>query len=152
MNKAILIGRLGKDPELTYTQAGKAVCKFSMATSSRWTDKHDWSKKEKTAWHNIVVWDGLAKICGQFLAKGRQVAVEGEIDYREYEKDGIKRYFTEINATEVEFIGDSGQRERVGPSDAAEPDSRRGAAGSNGGSGAGMPDGRAPSDDFDVPF
>jgi single-strand DNA-binding protein len=130
MNKAILIGRLGKDPELTYTQAGKAVCKFSMATSRRWTDKKDGSKKEKTAWHNIVVWDGLAKICGQYLAKGRQVAVEGEIDYREYEKDGIKRYFTEIKATQVYFIGDNGQRERVdggqresasGLSDAAEP-------------------------------
>lgn len=123
MNKVILVGRLGKDPELTYTQSGTAKAKFSVATSRKWRDKKDGSTKEKTAWHNVVAWDALAKTCGQYLAKGRQVAIEGEIEYRDYEKDGIKRTFTEINASQVEFLGDGGQRERAsGPSDAAEPD------------------------------
>lgn len=143
MNKVILVGRLGKDPELTYTQTGTAKVKFSLATSRKWRDKKDGSTKEKTTWHNIVAWDALAKTCGQYLAKGRQVAIEGEIEYRDYEKDGIKRTFTEIVAGQVEFIGDSGQRERAGsPSDAAEPD--RGGAPAAGGT-------PAPDDDF-CPF
>lgn len=146
MNKVILVGRLGKDPELTYTQSGTAKCKFSLATSRKWRNKADGTTQEKTAWHNIVAWDALAKTCGQYLAKGRQVAIEGEIEYRDYEKDGIKRTFTEINVSQVEFLGDGGQREgRPRTSDAAEPD--RGAAPpATGGTGA------APFDDDTCPF
>lgn len=145
MNQVILIGRLGKDPELTYTQSGTARCKFSLATSRRWRDKKDGSTKERTAWHSIVAWDALAKTCGQYLAKGRQVCIQGEIEYRDYEKDGVKRTFTEINASQVEFLGDGGQRERgsnAGTTGMTEPEH----------SGASAPDSTMPPDDDFCPF
>lgn len=124
VNKVTLIGRLGKDPELTYTQSGTAKAKFSLATSRHWRNK-DGTKGEKTAWHNIVAWDALAKICGQYLTKGKQIYLEGEIEYRDYEKDGIKRTFTEINANKIEFLGDGGKRDQsnnTGTGGAAERD------------------------------
>jgi single-strand DNA-binding protein len=105
MNKAILIGNLGKDPELTYTQAGTAKCKFSIATSKVRKDAAG-EKTETTFWHNIVVWGNQAEACGKYLTKGRKVCVEGEIESRSYDdKDGVKKYITEINAQHVEFLG-----------------------------------------------
>lgn len=128
----ILVGRLGKNPEVSYTQSGTAKTKFSLATSRRWRDKTDGSSKEKTTWHNIVAWGPLAKTCADHLSKGRQVLIEGEIEYRDYEKDGIKRTFTEINASQVEFLGDGGKREHAGESDAAEPNVSSGAGAAQG--------------------
>lgn len=106
MNKVILLGRLGQDPELKYTPSGVAVCNFSLATSETWNDKTSGKKQEKTEWHRVVVWGKLAELCSQYLSKGRQTFVEGRIQTRSWEdQDGIKRYAVEINATTVQFIG-----------------------------------------------
>ena len=105
INKVILIGNLGKDPEVRYTPDGTPVANFSIATSDRWTDKESGEKREKTEWHRIVAWRRLAEICGEYLSKGRQVYVEGKLQTRSWEKDGITRYTTEIVAADVQFLG-----------------------------------------------
>lgn len=106
VNKVILMGRLGKDPELKYTPSGAAVCNFSIATTESWNDKSSGQKQERTEWHRIVVWGKLAELCNQYLAQGRQVYVEGSLQTRSWDdKDGNKRYTTEINAKTVQFIG-----------------------------------------------
>ncbi len=108
VNKAILVGNLGKDPEVRFTPSGRAVAKFPVATSERWTDQ-DGNRQERTEWHNIVVWGKQAETCGQYLSKGRQVYVEGSIRSRQYDdKDGNKRYITEIVARDVRFLGGGG--------------------------------------------
>jgi single-strand DNA-binding protein len=104
VNKVILLGRLGQDPELKYTPGGAAVCNFSLATTEAWTDKSG-QKQEKTEWHRIVVWGKLAELCNQYLAKGRQAFVEGRLQTRSWEQEGTKRYTTEIMAATVQFIG-----------------------------------------------
>jgi single-strand DNA-binding protein len=105
LNKVMLIGNLGKDPEVRYTPNGTPVANFSIATSDTWIDKETGKKKEKTEWHRIVAWRKLGEICGEYLAKGRQVYVEGKLQTRPWEKDGITRYTTEIIASEVKFLG-----------------------------------------------
>tara|TARA_B100000925_G_C22006036_1_gene473729 strand:+ start:1335 stop:1793 length:459 start_codon:yes stop_codon:yes gene_type:complete len=117
VNKVIILGRLGQDPELKYTPGGAAVCNFSLATSESWTDKSG-QKQEKTEWHRIVVWGKLAELCNQYLTKGRQAFVEGKLQTRSWDdNNGQKRYMTEINASTVQFIGGAsattGQREQV---------------------------------------
>ena len=113
INKAILIGRLGSDPEVRYTPSGDAVANFSIATSEEWKDKNSGEKMERTEWHRIVAWRRLGEICGEYLSKGRQVYVEGRIQTRSWDdKNGVKRYTTEIVATDVQFLGG---RESVGP-------------------------------------
>lgn len=110
MNLVVLIGNLGKDPELTYTQSGTAKCKFSLATSKTRTDNAG-EKQEQTFWHNVVVWGKQAESCGKYLAKGRKVCVVGEVETRSYEQDGQTKWITEINAQRVEFLGgDRGER------------------------------------------
>ena len=105
VNKVILLGRLGQDPELKYTPGGSAVCNFSLATTEAWTDKQG-QKQEKTEWHRVVVWGKLAELCNQYLAKGRQAFLEGRLQTRSWDdKDGNKRYTTEILASTVQFIG-----------------------------------------------
>lgn len=107
INKAILVGRLGADPELRFTSEGKAVCSFSIATTERWSDENG-QKNEKTQWHRIVCWGVLAENCDRYLAKGREVYIEGRIQSREYEdKDGVTKYITEILALNVTFLGSS---------------------------------------------
>ena len=108
VNKVILLGRLGQDPELKYTPSGAAVCNFSLATSESWTDKNSGQKQDKTEWHRIVVWGKLAELCNQYLAKGKQAFVEGKLQTRSWDKDGTKMNTTEINASTVQFLGDSG--------------------------------------------
>jgi single-strand DNA-binding protein len=103
VNKAIIIGHLGKDPEVKSLDGGQQLARFSVATSESWTK--DGQKQERTEWHRIVAWGKLAEICGRFLSKGKQVYVEGRIQTREYEKDGTKRYSTEIVAQQVTFLG-----------------------------------------------
>ncbi|MBC8554715.1 MAG: single-stranded DNA-binding protein [Candidatus Brocadiales bacterium] len=105
LNKAMLIGRLGHKPEVKYTETGKAVCNFSVATSENWKDKNG-EKKENTEWHNIVVWGKLAETCGQYLDKGRQVFIEGKMQTRSWEDEHAqKRHSTEVNADSVQFLG-----------------------------------------------
>lgn len=104
MNKVILVGNLGQDPELRYTQGGKPVANFSLATSKKWTTR-DGDTQESTEWHKIVVWGKTAENCEKFLRKGNKVLVEGEIQTRDWEdKDGGKRSTTEINALNVQFL------------------------------------------------
>jgi single-strand DNA-binding protein len=108
VNKVILVGNLGKDPEVRFTPSGRAVAKFSIATTESWMDQES-GRQERTEWHNIVVWGKQAESCGQYLAKGRQVFIEGAIRSRSYDdKEGNKRYITEIIAQRVQFLGSSG--------------------------------------------
>ena len=116
INKAILVGRLGADPEVRYTPSGVAVANFNIATSEEWRDKDSGEKKERTEWHRIVAWSKLGEICGEYLSKGRQVYIEGRIQTRSWEdRDGNKRYTTEIIASDVQFLGgrDAGPGDRV---------------------------------------
>src|SRR5881396_3671593 len=110
VNKALLIGNLGKDPEVRFTASGRAVARFPVATSEVWNDAEG-QRQERTEWHNVVVWGKQAETCGQYLAKGRQVYVEGAIRTRQYDdKDGNRRYITEIIAQRVQFLGGGGGR------------------------------------------
>ncbi len=105
VNKVILVGNLGKDPELRYTPSGAAVTTFSMATTERYKDREG-NRQEKTEWHNVVAWRQLAEICGKFLHKGKQVYIEGKIQTRSYDdRDGNKRYITEIVADQMQMLG-----------------------------------------------
>lgn len=106
VNKAIIIGRLGRDPEVRYTPSGSAVANFSVATSEEWKDKETGEKRERTEWHRIVAFNRLGEICGEYLSKGRQVYIEGRIQTREWEdQNGVKRYTTEIVANQMQMLG-----------------------------------------------
>ena len=149
VNKAILVGNLGKDPELSYTQNGTARCRFPLATSESYMNSAG-EKQERTEWHNIVVWGKLAETVSKFMQKGRQIYVEGRIQSRSWDdKEGQKRYITEINAAKVTFLGGRGEGgsqgggggyQGGGPSS---PPSTGGGDGFSGGAG--------PNDD-DIPF
>src|SRR4051794_26857535 len=111
VNKVILVGNLGRDPEVRYTPGGQAVANFTVATNDSWTDKAG-QKQERTEWHRIVVWAKLAELCGEYLSKGRQVYVEGRLQTREWtNKEGAKQYTTEVVANQVVFLsgGERGQ-------------------------------------------
>ncbi len=108
VNKVILIGNLGRDPEMRYTQNNTPVANFTLATSEQWTDRNG-ERQERTEWHRIVVWGRLAEICGQYLQKGKQVYIEGRLQTREWEdQNGQKRYTTEIVAREMQMLGRAG--------------------------------------------
>lgn len=111
LNKAMLIGNLGKDPELRYTTSGVAVATFSLATSNSWKDQ-DGNMQEKTEWHNIVAWSKLAEICGEWLKKGAKVYIEGRIQNRSYDdkNTGQKRYISEVVAENMIMLGGGGGR------------------------------------------
>lgn len=96
VNKVILVGTCGQDPEVRHLQNGNAVTNLSLATSEQWTDKQTGQKVEKTEWHRVVLFGKVAEIAGEYLRKGSQVYIEGKLQTREWEKDGIKRYSTEI--------------------------------------------------------
>jgi single-strand DNA-binding protein len=105
VNKVILIGNLGADPEVRFTPGGQAVANFRIATSESWTDKNG-QKQERTEWHRIVVWGKLAELCGEYLKKGRQCYVEGRLQTREWtDKENRKNYTTEVVANAVTFLG-----------------------------------------------
>lgn len=110
VNKAILIGNLGKDPELRYTPAGVAVCTFSLATTEKWRDKTSNEQKESTTWHNIVLWRRQAEIAKEYLSKGSPVYIEGRIQTRTYDdKDGNKKWITEIVGDRLQLLGRRGE-------------------------------------------
>ncbi len=141
VNKAIILGNLGRDPEVRFTQSGRAVANFPVATTDTWFDQEN-GRQERTDWHNIVVWGKQAETCGQYLSKGRQVYVEGRIQTRSYDdRDGNKRYVTEIVAQRVQFLGGGGGEGRSGQYESG------GAS-----SGAGGYEAPPVPDDDDVPF
>jgi len=114
VNKVILVGNLGKDPELRYTPSGAAVTTFTLATTERFKGR-DGQMQDKTEWHNIVAWRQLAEICGKFLHKGKQVYIEGKIQTRSYDdRDGNKRWITEIVADQMQMLGRAGEGESTG--------------------------------------
>jgi single-strand DNA-binding protein len=143
INKVILVGRLGRDPEMKYTSGGTPFCRFSIATDDAWTDKGSGEKQERTEWHSIVVWDRLAEICNQYLTKGRLVYIEGSLQTREWDdKEGVKRKTTEVRARDMVMLGGGPGGEGGGPS---RPDSGGGPSGSSGGGGSAITD-------DDIPF
>ncbi len=105
LNKVMLIGNLGRDPEIRYSQQGTAMVNFSIATSEQWNDKKTGEKKEKTEWHRIVAFGKPAEILEKYLSKGSKVYIEGRIQTRNYEKDGQTHYTTEIVVREFQFLG-----------------------------------------------
>ena len=124
LNKVILLGRLGADPELRETGGGTKVCEFRIATNERWRDGQG-QNQERTDWHRIVVWGRQAELAAQYLSKGRQVLLEGRIQTRDYQdKDGQKRYVTEIVANNVTFLDDRGATGGRGGADVPPPDER----------------------------
>ena len=108
VNKAIVIGNLGRDPEMRYTQAGQPVASFSVATSERWTDSNTNERRERTEWHRVVCFRRLAEICGEYLHKGSKVYIEGPLQTRSWEQDGHTRYTTEIVAREMQMLDSRG--------------------------------------------
>jgi single-strand DNA-binding protein len=106
VNKVIIIGNLGKDPEVRYLPSGSAICNITMATSRQWKDKTSGERQEETEWHRITFFDRLAEIAGEYLKKGRPVYVEGRLKTRKYtDKDGVEKYTTEIVAAEMQLLG-----------------------------------------------
>ena len=155
VNKVILIGNLGRDPEVRFTPSGQAVANFTVATNDSWTDKQG-QKQERTEWHRIVVWGKLAELCGEYLSKGRQCFIEGRLQTREWtDKEGKKNYTTEVVAQTVQFLG--GRGEGAGPRPRAQngshdygpppPGMEDGAPHANGSA----PSGGPPPED-DIPF
>ena len=121
VNKVILISRLGADPEVRYTSSGTAVANFNMATSVNFTDKNG-EKTEKTEWHRIVAFGRLGEICGEYLAKGKQVYIEGRLQTREWEdRDGNKRRTTEIVANAMQMLGAASDKVREDVSESTSP-------------------------------
>jgi single-strand DNA-binding protein len=145
INKVILVGNLGKDPELSYLPSGQSVAKFSLATSRSYKDKSG-ELKEETEWHNIVAWGKLGEICAQYLTKGRQAYIEGRIQSRTWEgKDGQKRTSVDIVASDVQMLG--GRGEGGGGGERSGGAARSSASGSRGGSSPASD--RASEDTFD---
>lgn len=114
VNKVILVGNLGADPELRYTSSGAGVCDLRVATNETWLDKSG-QKQTRTEWHKIVVWGKRGEVCGKYLSKGRPVYVEGRLQTRSWEdKEGNKRYTTEVVANDVQFLGSRGDNSSAG--------------------------------------
>ena len=106
VNKVIIVGNLGKDPEVRYLPSGSAICNIAVATSRQWKDKTSGEKQEETEWHRITFFDRMAEIAAEYLKKGRSVYVEGRLKTRKYtDKDGVEKYATEIVATEMQLLG-----------------------------------------------
>lgn len=135
LNKVMLLGRLGADPELRYTQSGQAVCTFNVATSERFKSGEEW--QERTEWHRVVVWGRQGENAAEYLAKGREVFVEGRLQTRKWQdKSGVDRYTTEVVANNVQFLG--GKREGAGGGGYPPP--------------PGDEDGPVMAEDDDIPF
>ena len=121
VNKAMLVGRLGKDPEVRYTPDGAMVTSFSLATDEQWKDKNG-EKVQKTEWHKIVTFGKLAEICGNYLVKGKLVFVEGRIQTQSWDdKEGVKRYTTQIVANNMQMLDSKGQNKAEEPSTDSSP-------------------------------
>uniref|UniRef100_A0A6H1ZZN3 Putative single-stranded DNA-binding protein n=1 Tax=viral metagenome TaxID=1070528 RepID=A0A6H1ZZN3_9ZZZZ len=135
LNLCQFIGRLGRSPEISYLPNGTAVAKFSIACGKKWKDS-DGQAQEKTEWINLVAWRQLAEIIGKYLQKGSQVYVAGEMQTRSWEKDGIKKYMTEIVVKDMQMLGSKGDRQDTPPQQSAPVTSSA----------------QAPLEDQDIPF
>lgn len=127
VNKVILVGNLGADPEVRYTTSGSAVTNFRIATSEEWRDKNSGDRQSRTEWHRIVAFGRLAEVCGEFLHKGKQVYVEGRLQTRSWEdKDGNTRYTTEVVAREMQMLGRAGRdsQQNASPRDDGAPENQ----------------------------
>ncbi len=156
VNKVILIGNLGRDPEVRQSQAGNKIVNFSVATSESWKDKNTGERREKTEWHRVVIFsEGLANIAEQYLRKGSKVYIEGSLQTRDYEKDGIKRYSTEVvlqgfnSAMTMLDTKGSGGGDYASSGNGGQPDYA-----SSGNGGGGAPSAPPPGGDLDdeIPF
>jgi single-strand DNA-binding protein len=137
VNKVILVGNLGRDPETRYSPDGAAICNVSIATTSQWKDKASGERKEETEWHRVTFYGRLAEIAGEYLKKGRSVYVEGRLKTRKYkDKEGIEKYATDIIADQMQMLGG---REGGGGDGGSFGGGYSGEGGSRGGSGAGRP-------------
>ena len=150
VNKVILVGNLGKDPEVRYAPSGDAICNITLATSETWKDKQSGEKREATEWHRVVFFGKLAEIAGQYLKKGSSVYVEGSLKTRKWQdKDGSDRYTTEIKADEMKMLGSRGDSAGQGggqqqaPQQRQQPSRQPAPQGSSQG---------APNYDDDIPF
>lgn len=164
VNKVILLGNLGADPEVRFTPSGQAVANFRMATTDSWTDRASGQRQERTEWHRIVVWGKLAELAGEYLSKGRQVYVEGRLQTRQWDdRDGQKRYTTEIVANAMQFLGGRGGQDGPGgggfggggaggDGGGGRGPSGGGHGGGGGGGGVDYDYGPPPMTDDDVPF
>lgn len=165
INKVILVGTVGRDPEMKYMPSGDAIANISVATSESWKDKNTGEKKEATEWHNVTFYRGLAKVVGDYVRKGQLLYVEGSLKTRSWEKDGQKHYRTEVNATDMKMLGGrpGGGMGSGNYDDSSAPPAQRSSnqsAGNGGGYGGGAPS--APADntssrgfedfDDDIPF
>ena len=111
INKVILVGTVGKDPEMKYMPSGDAIANISIATNDTWKDKNTGEKKEATEWHRVVFFKQLADIVGKYVRKGQQIYIEGSLKTRSWEKDGQKHYATEIVASDMQMLGSKGDGE-----------------------------------------
>ena len=123
VNKVILVGNLGNDPDMKYTQGGMAICTLSLATTSVRKDR-DGNQQEKTEWHRVKLFGKLGEIAGEYLRKGRQVYIEGRIEYGSYEKDGVKHYTTDIVGDEMQMLGGGGEGGGAGAGGGGRSESR----------------------------
>ena len=148
VNKVILVGRLGQNPEIRYTPSGAAVANFSVATNENWVDKSG-QKQERTEWHRVVVWGKTAENCSQYLTKGRQIYVEGRLQTRQWQdKDNQTKYTTEIQAQTVQFLGGNSAGASPGGGGYERPSDRSGREMSAGGSSASMGGGMGGMDTY----
>ena len=115
VNKVILLGNVGRDPETRYAQNGTAVTRFSIATSEIWKDRSSGEQQERTEWHNIVCFARLAEVAGEYLKKGSKVYIEGQLRTSSWEQDGQKKYRTEVNARELQMLDSKGRSETQAP-------------------------------------
>ena len=148
INKAIIVGNLGRDPEVRYTANGNAIANITVATTESWKDKQSGERQEKTEWHRVVFFGRLAEIAGEYLKKGAQVYIEGRLQTRKWEdKSGQERYTTEIVASEMQMLGSRG-----GGASGTPDDDHSGEARSPTGSSGGSTSGGDPNLDDDIPF
>ena len=124
INKVILVGNLGQDPDVKYTAGGTAVTTLSIATSESWKDKDTGNEQERTEWHRVVLWRRLAEIAGEYLKKGSKVYIEGSLQTRKWEQDGVTRYTTEINARDIQFLDSRGSSNNSDAYDQSPPESQ----------------------------
>jgi single-strand DNA-binding protein len=150
LNKVMLIGNLGRDPEIRYSQQGLAIVNFSLATSEQWTDKTSGDRQEKTEWHNIVVFGKQAETCEKYLSKGSQIYIEGKLQTSTYEKDGQTHYMTKVVASNFMFLG--GKQDAKGGGGGYQKSDSGPSNHYQGQTQPGMGGGQGPMPDDDIPF